>query len=188
MTPIRLATVSDAEELAALASRTFFDTYAAQNTADDMRAHISRSYEAAIQRAEIQDESMRTLLAVDGADRAIGYAQLRLRDPRHAEPACVINPPPPAEPMPNPMEIWRFYVDKPWHGRGVAQRLMNATLALARSLGARSVWLGVWEKNPRGIAFYRKCGFEHIGEHDFIFADQPQTDLVMARAVCLDGP
>lgn len=123
---------------------------------------------------------MRTMLAtLDG--KAIAYAQLRLGDPRHAEPACVTAA---AASAPAPsMEIWRFYIDKPWHGRGIARRLMDATLELAKSLDAKSVWLGVWERNPRAIAFYRKCGFEHIGEHDFMFADQPQTDLVMARNV-----
>jgi GNAT superfamily N-acetyltransferase len=76
----------------------------------------------------------------------------------------------------------RFYVDRPWIGRGVAQHLMNAALDEARSLGAKTIWLGVWEFNPRAIAFYRKCGFELVGDHEFLFADVVQTDLVMSRA------
>jgi diamine N-acetyltransferase len=171
---IRLAIAADAESLATLAHRTFFETYAPDTDPRDMSLHLARSYSPAIQLAEINDPAMRTLLAIH-ADSIIGYAQVRLHDPRHAEPACVTGP--------NAMEIWRFYVDRPWHGQGVAPRLMHDAIELAASLGATSVWLGVWERNPRAIAFYLKCGFQHIGDHQFLFADQLHTDLVMARPV-----
>lgn len=173
----RLAVVGDAAALAELAARTFHDTYASSNSPQDMATHSARSYGEAIQCAEIENASMRTLLAVH-AGGIIGYSQLRLRDDRHAEPACVAKSAS-AGPF---MEIWRFYVDRGWHGRGVAHRLMLETVGLARSLGARSIWLGVWERNPRAITFYRKCGFEVIGDHQFLFAEEPQTDLVMARS------
>ena len=57
----------------------------------------------------------------------------------------------------------------------------KAALDEARMLGARTAWLGVWEFNPRAIAFYKKCGFMLVGDHDFLFADVVQTDLVMSR-------
>jgi len=44
------------------------------------------------------------------------------------------------------------------------------------------VWLGVWEHNPRAIAFYRKWGFEAVGEHVFVVGTDPQRDLVMTRS------
>jgi diamine N-acetyltransferase len=171
---VRLAIADDAAALAERAARTFHETYADNNDPGDMAIHIARSYAPAIQRAEIENDAIHTLLAVQ-AESMIGYGQLRLNDPRHAEPACVTGP--------NPMEVWRFYVDRPWHGRGVAQHLMREAMDLAKSLGAGVVWLGVWERNPRAIAFYIKCGFQHIGEHQFLFADQMQTDLVMAQSV-----
>jgi len=169
---IRIAIAADAESLAALAHRTFYETYEPDTDPGDMAIHLARSYSPVMQLAEINDPAMRTLLAVRD-ETMLGYAQVRLNDPRHAEPACVTGA--------NPMEIWRFYVDRPWHGRGIAQRLMREAIELAKSLGARTIWLGVWERNPRAIAFYRKCGFQLIGEHQFLFADQMQTDLVMAQ-------
>jgi len=168
----RLAVAADAVSLAALAHRTFYETYVSDTDPRDMATHLARSYSPAIQLAEINDPAMRTLLAVRD-EIMLGYVQVRLNDPRHAEPTCVTGA--------NPMEIWRFYVDRPWHGRGIAQRLMHEAIELAKSLGAKTIWLGVWERNPRAIAFYRKCGFQHIGDHQFLFADQMQTDLVMMR-------
>lgn len=111
-----------------------------------------------------------TLVAeVDG--RAAGYAQLA----RGAAPPIVTGP--------LPMEIVRFYVDRPWHGRGLAQQLMAAAADSARAAGARTLWLGVWERNPRAIAFYRKCGFDEAGTRIFVLGADHQRDLVLARSL-----
>jgi len=81
------------------------------------------------------------------------------------------------------VEVWRFYVDRAWHGAGVARPLMDAALEAARELGAGSVWLSVWERNPRAIAFYTKCGFRDVGSKLFIVGSDRQTDRVMAREI-----
>ena len=61
------------------------------------------------------------------------------------------------------MEIARFYADAPWVGRGVGKTLMESCLDVAREKGCDVVWLDVWEKNLRAIAFYAKWGFEAVG-------------------------
>jgi len=81
---------------------------------------------------------------------------------------------------PRPIEIARFYVDFRWHGRGVARRMMAAAAAEAERRGAATLWLGVWEHNPRAIAFYAKCGFEDVGSHVFMVGNDAQTDRLMA--------
>lgn len=50
--------------------------------------------------------------------------------------------------------------------------------AAALELGGRHLWLGVWERNPRAIAFYVKQGFTKVGSHDFIVGSDRQTDWV----------
>jgi diamine N-acetyltransferase len=45
------------------------------------------------------------------------------------------------------------------------------------------VWLGVWERNPRAMAFYKKFGFGEVGEHVFPLGTDPQRDVIMARPV-----
>jgi ribosomal protein S18 acetylase RimI-like enzyme len=87
---------------------------------------------------------------------------------------------------PAPLELKRLYVARAWHGRGVAQALMDAALDAARARGARTLWLGVWERNPRAVAFYGKYGFTRVGEHTFLLGADPQTDWVLARP--LEGP
>jgi len=45
------------------------------------------------------------------------------------------------------------------------------------------VWLGVWERNPRAMAFYKKFGFGEVGDHVFPLGTDPQRDIIMARPV-----
>ena len=165
---IRLGTAADAALLAALARDTFFDTFASSNDESDMALHIERSYGLAQQMAELTDSSITTLL-VDEGGQAVAYAQVRTG---HV-PKCV--------PGAAPIELWRFYVQRGWHGRGIAQALMARVVAEAETRGAKTLWLGVWEHNHRARAFYAKCGFTDVGEHVFLFGTDPQTDRVMAR-------
>ncbi len=78
-------------------------------------------------------------------------------------------------------ELWRFYVTREWHGRGIAQALMASVVTEAAGRGGQTHWLGVWERNSRARAFYGKCGFADVGEHVFLFGTDPQTDRVMVR-------
>jgi diamine N-acetyltransferase len=45
------------------------------------------------------------------------------------------------------------------------------------------LWLGVWERNPRAIAFYAKSGFSEVGIHDFLVGTDRQTDRVLVAPV-----
>jgi ribosomal protein S18 acetylase RimI-like enzyme len=53
----------------------------------------------------------------------------------------------------------------------------------ARDLGGCHVWLGVWEQNPRAIAFYLKSGFVERGTRDFMVGTDRQTDRVLVAVV-----
>ena len=165
---VRLAHREDAKMLAALAEKTFRDAFASVNTPEDMDLHCRNSYGEAIQAAEIASPGMLTLLCeIDG--RAVGYAQLR----RGHAPACVV-----AE---APGEVQRIYVESDCHGKGVAQALMDRCINETSHRGCDVIWLGVWERNPRAIAFYRKLGFREVGEHIFPLGNDPQRDIVMVR-------
>ncbi len=60
---------------------------------------------------------------------------------------------------------------------------MGGGLEAARQAGAETIWPGVWERNPRAIAFYRKAGFTDVGPHLFVVGTDPRTDRIMARPV-----
>jgi len=165
---IRRGRATDAAALAELAARTFRETYAADNRPEDLAAHLAEAYGLAQQSAELIDPGITTLLVLADAELA-GYAQLRTGP----VPTCVTGS--------APLELWRFYVAQPWHGRGVAQALMERVTAEAVERGASMLWLGVWERNERARAFYRKCGFTDIGSHVFMVGSDPQTDRILMK-------
>ena len=136
-----------------------------------MAAYLTSAFGAGQQGAELADPSNRIWIAESPGAGAVGYAQLRLGTA------------PPDVPGRQPAEVARLYVDQRWHGAGVARALMDGCVNAARDLGADVLWLGVWERNPRAIAFYRKCGFERVGTQRFQLGADLQTDLVMARVI-----
>jgi diamine N-acetyltransferase len=164
---IRHATIADAAALAALGERTYRDTFAAENNPDDLDMYLARAYGEPQQRREIENADGVTLLVVSDDDSDLmAFAQLRLSASPHGE-----------------MEIARFYVDQPHHGKGVAQALMQAVMETSRALGATTIWLGVWERNWRALAFYGKCGFQDVGSQPFLVGTDLQTDRVMSRVI-----
>jgi diamine N-acetyltransferase len=168
---IRRACARDAAALAAFGLRTFQATFGADNTAEDLAAYLERTYGEPQQRAEIEDPEAATLLA-EGADGSlIGFAQIR----RELPPDGVFGA--------APVELRRFYVDDPFHGRGLAQILMRVVEDAATELGGRTLWLGVWERNSRAIAFYTKCGFIDTCKRVFVLGSDSQTDQVMVKSL-----
>ena len=170
MTTIRRARSGDAAALAELAERTFRETFTIGNDPADMALHCAASFGPEVQAREIVDPDWVTIVADDhGLLR--GFAQLRPGSPKD----CVA-----AE---RPSELYRLYVDGRWHGRGIARQLMEEVMRSAARAGSDRLWLGVWEQNLRALAFYRKYGFEVVGDHVFQFGTDAQTDLIMAANV-----
>lgn len=171
---IRRADAADAVVLSEFAERIFRETFEATNDPADMAAYLAEAFGVDRQRAELVEPGAIVLLAEDitGSNPVAplaGYSHLTTGEA------------PDSVPGPDPLELKRFYIDRTWQGAGLAQMLMHATLDAAVAAGARTLWLGVWEHNPRAIAFYRKFAFVEAGTHDFMLGRDRQTDLIMMR-------
>lgn len=165
---IRRATPSDANLLAELGATTFSETFAADNSAEDMAAYLAASFSPEKQAAELSDP-LSTFLIAEINGSTVGYAMLRPNEPAKR----VSNE--------RPVELVRLYVSGQWHGRGIGAALMQACLDEARRQDYRTLWLGVWEHNNRAQAFYRKWKFHQVGEHIFQLGADPQNDILMER-------
>jgi diamine N-acetyltransferase len=163
---LRDALPADAGALAEFGARTFREAFESDNTIEDMNRHLESAFSPSRQLREIEDPRIDTLLVTD-AQSWLGFAQLRAGQLSEGVPEQ------------GSVELWRFYVDRPWHGQGVAAALMDAAKDRARRRGALSMWLGVWERNARAQAFYRKHGFERVGRKVFVVGSDPQTDDVL---------
>jgi diamine N-acetyltransferase len=172
---IRTARLADSELLARLGARTFRDTFGPDNTAEDMAIYLARSFGPEKQASELADPGT-TFLIAEAEEDAIGYARLQ----ESPAPECV--------PAGRPIEIVRFYAVSPWIGRGVGAALMAHCLEHARQRGCDILWLDVWERNLRAIAFYRRWGFAEVGTQAFVLGSDVQRDLLMARPVNAGTP
>ena len=167
---IRRANPGDAGLLAELGARTFSETFAADNPPEDMTAYLAASFNLARQTDELADPASTFLIAEVGG-LAAGYAKLHASEPAEGVEGAM------------PVELVRLYVSREWLGRGVGKALMRACLEEARQAGRGTIWLGVWERNGRAQAFYRKWDFRAVGEHVFQLGSDPQRDILMERAV-----
>lgn len=77
------------------------------------------------------------------------------------------------------LEIERIYVLSKYQGEGLGALLMDKAISAAVERGKEYIWLGVWEKNEKALAFYKKHEFRKIGEHSFVIGIDVQTDHLM---------
>lgn len=165
---VRRANTDDAKMLADLGARTFHETFAADNSPEDMATYLAAAFNLEQQTAElVEDDSTFLIAEVDGL--AAGYAKLHAGQPPDGISGT------------KPIELVRLYVEKKWLGRGVGEVLMRTCLDEALRAGFDTIWLGVWERNSRAQAFYRKWDFRAVGEHVFQLGADPQTDILMER-------
>ena len=167
---IRTATIYDAGTIADLSRSTFYDTFAADNTEEDMLIFMSRQFTRDALVAEVGMRHNTFLLAyVNGA--LAGYAKLReSKGPKELEGLQTL-------------EIARIYVVKDMLGRGVGKEMMHYSVEYARSLKKQVIWLAVWENNQRALKFYTQWGFETFSQQVFVLGTDLQNDWIMKKAL-----
>ncbi len=169
---IRQAAPDDAKLLTDLAYTTFWDAFAhhPKNAPDDLNHYMRQAFNIEQIASELEDQQNIFLIAEIG-DEAAGYAKIIIDNTE----AGITSE--------RPIELSRLYSHQKHLGQGVGQSLMDACLDRARAEGRDVMWLGVWEYNPRAQRFYEKNGFSVVGRHVFQLGEDPQTDLLMQRAV-----
>jgi diamine N-acetyltransferase len=168
---IRIATIEDIEQLCEIGANTFIETYGEQNTPENLQNYLEEKFN----KKQISDEILTDgtiFLLVELTNETIGYAKMRAN--------LIENPDPKA------LEIERIYIKKALHGQKFGAILMQKCIEVAREKGYQSLWLGVWEYNPKAINFYKGWGFEIYGTHIFQLGDEAQTDYLMKKELSVN--
>ena len=163
---ITKATINDVELLQKIGKETFYETFSAGNTEENMKQYLHDGFTIEKLTAELNDRNSEFYFATLNSN-VVGYlklnfgqSQTELKDDKA-------------------LEIERIYVLKEFHGKKVGQILYEKAMQIARQKKADYVWLGVWEENPRAINFYKKNGFVEFDKHIFKLGDDEQTDIMM---------
>ncbi len=165
---IRKANIADINSLCEIGAKTFVETYEKENTPENLQKYLDEKFNE----KQILDElstPQTIFLLVELEDEVIGYSKLRVNSVEN--------------PNPKALEIERIYITKQYHGQKLGALLMQGCVDTAIENNYESLWLGVWEHNPKAIAFYRKWGFEVFGTHIFQLGDDAQTDFLMQKTL-----
>lgn len=77
------------------------------------------------------------------------------------------------------MELERIYILREFQRKSIGKKLLTNVIEIAKKKEVNYLWLGVWEKNKKGIEFYKKEGFTTFNSHSFKMGNEIQTDLLM---------
>lgn len=149
-----------------ICAQTFTETFAHQNTESDMQKYLSEnlSLEQLSKELNSQDSEF-YFLKVN--QEVVGYLKLN-RGESQTELKNNIS-----------LEIERIYVKQEFHGKHYGKKLLQKAIEIAKEQAYQYIWLAVWERNLRAIAFYMKHGFVEFDKHTFQLGDDLQIDIMM---------
>lgn len=162
---IRRIVLADALALAEISRQTFYDTFTGTCTEADMEVFLTDYYNLAQVQTELSNADDFYFFALINGE-PIGYMRF-MEDYTNL----------PLVKQWKALELKRLYVVKEYHGKGIAQKLMDFFIGYAVQNKYQLVWLGVWENNMKAQNFYAKYGFVNSGHtHNFPIGSTPQTD------------
>jgi ribosomal protein S18 acetylase RimI-like enzyme len=172
---VTAAAAADLPELADVAAETFPLACPPSVTHQNIAAFIAENLTQEHFAGYLTDPDRLVLVARrDG--RMIGYAVLIRGVPDDDDVNRAVT----ARPA---VEISKMYVLPDDHGAGASAALMIEAIRLAQELDAKSVWLGVNQRNQRAQRFYAKHGFTINGTKTFRLGTRTENDYVMVRPV-----
>jgi len=163
---IRRVTFNEINQLQKISRQTFYETFSAVNTEENMAKYLTEEFSLEKLSVELNNKNSEFYFAIFEKE-IIGYLKLN-SEQSQTEFKDIKS-----------LEIERIYVLKEFHGKNVGQLLYQKAIQRAQETGADSVWLGVWEENPRAISFYKKNGFVEFDKHIFKLGDDEQIDIMM---------
>jgi diamine N-acetyltransferase len=165
---IKEVTQKDIGQLQKISKQTFFETFSAANTEENMKKYLEEEFSTEKLTFELNNPGSKFYFALLDKN-VIGYlklnfgkSQTEIKDDRA-------------------LEIERIYVLKEFHGKKAGQLLYEKAMQIAGKKNTDYVWLGVWEENARAIKFYKKNGFVEFDKHTFILGNDEQTDIMMRK-------
>lgn len=156
----------DLDTLKGISIETFTETFREHNTEEDMRKYVSENLSPERLRKELNTAGSLFYFIHHGHELA-GYMKLN-RDAAQT-----------VEGKSNTLEIERIYVCGKFHGQQMGKSLLQHAISIAKAASYDTIWLGVWERNSKAIAFYERNGFVKTGAHDFVLGNDVQTDYIM---------
>jgi len=166
---IRKALSGDAETVADIGRRTFYETWKSVNTEEDLQMYMFKSFDVKKLIEEINNSEVNIFLLAYVEEELAGYAKLRndrIYDKLKGKRS---------------LEMERIYVLKKFQDQKVGKALMDESLSISKQDKYEVIWLGVNQENTKAIDFYKKYGFEVFGTKQFILGTAIDEDFLMKK-------
>ena len=161
-------TKNNVQDLQEVSIQTFTETFKDNNSEKSLNDYLNTAYVLTKLEKELENPHSEFYFAYFNNELA-GYLKININDAQSEKMGE------------NALEVERIYIKKSFKRRGIGRHLIETAEQLAKKYQKNLMWLGVWEYNPKAIAFYETLGFKVIGAHSFFMGEEEQTDLIMSK-------
>jgi len=164
---LREASLKDAGALSKLGAATFAGTFQHLYSAKNLSRFLAEFHSEAYYKTALKDQSVK-IWVIETAGELVGYTKI---GPNSLP--CV-------PPRPHALELSRLYLREPFQNQGLGARLMDQIIDYAQSHDYPEIVLSVYAENLGGQKFYRRYGFEKIGDYHFVVGDHLDAEFIFS--------
>lgn len=146
--------IKHASVLSELAGKSFVESHGHSASERDIQNYVSMHFNVDAFENELSDPANIYHLVIDN-NLVVAYSKIRLNTPmpnRNEDGMCKMD---------------RLYVLKSHTGKGIGKMLFDHNLNFAKTNKQLSFWLYVWTENQPALKFYKKIGFQNVGDTFF---------------------
>lgn len=151
---IKRTTQDDAPVLHRIAVDAYLQSHAKSAPPDVVDNYIREKLNEDVLREELLNAS-NIFHFIDHDGKTAGYSKIMFDTP-HANIA-----------LSNVTKLERLYLLPEYYGLHLGDALLQYNIELAKNKQQYGLWLYVWKGNDRAVNFYKKKGFQVIGDHLF---------------------
>ena len=151
---IRRATEADHQVIAHIGRIAVEEAHRSSCSEEDMQQFLNATYNEAAIINELNDP-LNIYHVISYKGQIVGFSKVIL-NAEHANIATA-----------HVTKLDRIYLLKEYYDLKLGYQLLNHNIAFSKENGENGMWLFTWVGNTRAVNFYKKTGFDIIGDHQF---------------------
>lgn len=155
MISLRRMGPADASLLSHLGGTAIVESHGHSATPAIMQEYIDKAFNIETCAAELLHHD-NIFHAIYYKDQPAGYSKISFASP---QPDVALQP---------VTKMKQLYLLKEFYDLKLGHHLMQHAIALSKTQHEKGMWLNVWKENERAMRFYKKQGFQIVGEADFV--------------------
>jgi len=158
MMNIRIATIADSNEIYEIGKKSFIASHNKSGSEKDINAFVKMYYTPLSITQELKKPTNNYFL-ISQNSALFGFSNIELNCKNSNIPSQ------------NSSKLDRIYFLEEAFGKGFGKILLKFNIDFSIKNEQEGIWLYTWTGNHRAIKFYKKNGFEIIGNYDYKISD-----------------